>query len=125
MPDGADGAANWVIIVCGGSMMTMKHDVWLALPAPFVAVTVRQWFPGCSVGIRSGELQGAIAGCESQMQRTCGAAPPPRVKLAFSGGDTVLPLIGLVITTVGGSKTLKQFVCVAVPAALVAVTVKQ
>jgi hypothetical protein len=47
------------------------------------------------------------------------------VKLAFSGGDTVLPLIGLVITTVGGSKTLKQFVCVAVPAALVAVTVKQ
>ena len=112
-------------MVTVGGATTVKQDVSLPLPVTFVAVTVTQWLPGGNAGLVAGAMHGETGDWESHWQSTRAAAPPPRAKFKLTGEPTVEPLTGDVMWTVGGVSTVKQTVCVALPAAFVAVTLKQ
>jgi hypothetical protein len=85
----------------------VKQIVCVALPAAFVAVTVKQWLPGGNTGLGTGGRQGIIGVCESQAQITCVAGPPPRENPALSDPPYVAPVVGEVMLIVGGATTVK------------------
>jgi hypothetical protein len=106
-----------------GCAVTMKLRVTEAVPATFVAVTLKLCGPGTNAFGPCGLVQEVVVGSSSHWHVTVVAVPPPSVKLAVTGDPTVSPSVGEGIATVGGAITVKLRVVDAVPATFDAVTV--